>query len=192
MPFVYIGRTHDFLGKSIWEIVGSLKDYGVGRMVIKHRYKRYSEPCFMRIVSAKPLMDEQNLKGTLLAENVFRGVNYGVVDFSRVACKTDYQLIPKHEEHKFIKALEEYKLQDLKLYSPTVEMPPLFRLLAEQRGHHETTFKFSVKDNSNPRARIAKEGETPNTFVTYNIGTPVCKKLYEGVDYKLPAEYSLS
>lgn len=71
---------------------------------------------------------QENLKGTLLVEQVFRGVNCGIKDFSRVAYKTDYRLIPKHEEYKFIKAYEEFKPPNLKLFPPTIEMPPLFRV----------------------------------------------------------------
>jgi small subunit ribosomal protein S34 len=29
----YIGRKTDFRGKSLWEIVGNLKNFGVGRVV---------------------------------------------------------------------------------------------------------------------------------------------------------------
>lgn len=28
-----IGRTTDFKGKSLWEICGNLKDFGIGRVV---------------------------------------------------------------------------------------------------------------------------------------------------------------
>ena len=31
----YVGRTTDFRGKSLWEILGNLKNYGVGRVVGK-------------------------------------------------------------------------------------------------------------------------------------------------------------
>jgi small subunit ribosomal protein S34 len=32
----YIGRTTDFCGKPLWEILGNLKNYGVGRVVGKY------------------------------------------------------------------------------------------------------------------------------------------------------------
>lgn len=52
----YVGRTTDFKGKTLWEIVGNLKDFGVGRIVIRHMFQRYKEPCFMKIlkVEAQP------------------------------------------------------------------------------------------------------------------------------------------
>lgn len=52
----YVGRTTDFKGKTLWEIVGNLKDFGVGRIVIRNMFQRYKEPCFMKIlrVEAQP------------------------------------------------------------------------------------------------------------------------------------------
>lgn len=46
----YIGRTTDFKGKTLWEIVGDLKDFGVGRLVVRNMFQRYPEPCYMRIL----------------------------------------------------------------------------------------------------------------------------------------------
>lgn len=49
----YVGRKTDFKGKTLWEIVGDLKDYGVGRMVVRNMFQRYPEPCYMRILNVK-------------------------------------------------------------------------------------------------------------------------------------------
>lgn len=55
MPYKYIGRTHDFVGKTLWEIVGNLKNFGVGRYVLRSRFQRYSEPTFMKILKVETL-----------------------------------------------------------------------------------------------------------------------------------------
>lgn len=52
-PIKYIGRTTDFRGKTIWEIVGNLKDYGIGRIIIRNMFQRYKEPCYMRILKVE-------------------------------------------------------------------------------------------------------------------------------------------
>jgi small subunit ribosomal protein S34 len=31
----YIGRKTDFKGKTLWEIVGNLKNFGIGRVVVR-------------------------------------------------------------------------------------------------------------------------------------------------------------
>lgn len=60
MPIKYIGRTTDFKGKTLWEILGNLKNFGVGRMIIRNRFQRYPEACYMRIlkVAAMPTPQE--------------------------------------------------------------------------------------------------------------------------------------
>lgn len=56
----FVGRTTNQYGKTLWEIVGNLKDYGVGRIVIRQMFQHYSEPCYMRIlkVEAQPQPSE--------------------------------------------------------------------------------------------------------------------------------------
>lgn len=55
-----IGRTNDFKGKTLWEIVGNLRDFGVGRYVKRSMFERYPEPSFMKIVrvQAMPLPEK--------------------------------------------------------------------------------------------------------------------------------------
>lgn len=53
----YVGKKTPFVGKTLWEILGNLKDFGVGRIIVRNAYlTRYKEPCFMRIleVNAQP------------------------------------------------------------------------------------------------------------------------------------------
>lgn len=53
----YVGKQSELVGKTLWEIVGNLKDFGVGRIIVRNSYaNRYAEPCFMRIreVKAEP------------------------------------------------------------------------------------------------------------------------------------------
>lgn len=38
----YIGRTTDFKGKSLWEIVSNLKNFGVGRVVVRRKFNQLS------------------------------------------------------------------------------------------------------------------------------------------------------
>lgn len=49
MPIKLIGRKTDFSGKTLWEIVGNLKNLGVGRLVKRNMFERYPEPSFFRI-----------------------------------------------------------------------------------------------------------------------------------------------
>lgn len=55
MPYKYIGRTTDFKGKTLWEILGNLKNYGVGRIVTRSRFERYPEPSYFKILKVETL-----------------------------------------------------------------------------------------------------------------------------------------
>jgi len=55
MPIKFIGRTTDFKGKPLWEILGNLRNHGVGRIVIRNRLQRYPEPSYMKILKVAAL-----------------------------------------------------------------------------------------------------------------------------------------
>lgn len=53
-----IGRKNDFHGKTLWEIVGNLKNFGVGRVVVRNMFERYPEKSFMRILKVEAVPHE--------------------------------------------------------------------------------------------------------------------------------------
>ena len=58
MPIKYVGRTTDFKGKTLWEIVGNLKNFGVGRVVVRSIFERYPEPSYLKICKVEALANE--------------------------------------------------------------------------------------------------------------------------------------
>ena len=58
MPYVYVGKRNFYIGKTLWEIVGNLRNFGVGRILVRSKFERYPEVTYFRIVRADPLMDE--------------------------------------------------------------------------------------------------------------------------------------
>lgn len=63
-----VGRTTDFKGKTLWEIVGSLKNFGVGRVVVRNMFQRYPEPCFMRILKVEAAPNAVSLIWYILSQ----------------------------------------------------------------------------------------------------------------------------
>lgn len=53
MPYKFIGRTTEYCGKSLWEIVGNLKDFGVGRIFVRNRFERYPEKSWFKILQVE-------------------------------------------------------------------------------------------------------------------------------------------
>ena len=57
MPVRYIGRPTTFRGKYLFEILRNLKNFGVGRVVVRSLYERYPEPCYYTVRAVQPEMD---------------------------------------------------------------------------------------------------------------------------------------
>lgn len=53
----YVGKKSPYVGQTLWEILGNLKDFGIGRIIVRNsQASRYSEPCYLRVleVTAQP------------------------------------------------------------------------------------------------------------------------------------------
>ncbi|XP_039285019.1 28S ribosomal protein S34, mitochondrial isoform X1 [Nilaparvata lugens] len=143
----FIGRTTDFSGKTLWEILGNLKDNGVGRLVQRHMFNRYPEPSYYRIikVDALPLpsadddkdfkrrhyyyYDKSLRKCRVWVEKVFRGRHYpDLIEIEAVSYKPDYRLIPRSEEAK-LKAAVAATPPRQSIAPAAVPFPPLLRTL---------------------------------------------------------------
>ncbi|KZC13731.1 PREDICTED: uncharacterized protein LOC107191846 [Dufourea novaeangliae] len=138
MPIKYIGRKTDFKGKTLWEILGNLKNCGVGRMILRSQFQKYREASYMRIlkVAAQPDVSEpgpDNLRKVVaLVERTFRGTkNVKPVQIDSVTYKGDYILVPKDQETSYINASEQ---PTVKICPETMELPPLLRELLIQQA----------------------------------------------------------
>lgn len=50
----YVGKPTTYVGKTLWEILGNLKNFGVGRIIVRNTYaKKFKEPCYMKILEVK-------------------------------------------------------------------------------------------------------------------------------------------
>ncbi|XP_015173399.1 PREDICTED: uncharacterized protein LOC107064834 [Polistes dominula] len=192
MPIKYIGRTTSFKGKTLWEILGNLKNFGVGRMVIRNRFQRYPEPCFMRILKIatlpapnKELQPHEDRKIVALIENTFRGKTYPPEQIDGCTYKADYVLIPKDEEEKYM-----YYNDPLnpRIVPRTMEYPPLLKeLIIRQRQAAGVTVKedpqleIVYQWNGVKRYRLAEEGEEPTVKFGVDLGTPISPSLYANI-----------
>lgn len=180
MPIKLIGRTTDFKGKTLWEILGNLKNFGVGRLVIRNRFQRYPEPCYMKIlkVAGMPLPQKahEERKVMVLVERVFRGhKNPKPVQLDRVTYKADYALIPKDQEHLF---LNNTKVPETRILPRTIDLPPLFSQMVirqmKARGvespvEPKLNLRYNFEGGSIKNYRVAEEGETPNVRLDYKV-----------------------
>ncbi|EGI65411.1 PREDICTED: uncharacterized protein LOC105146111 [Acromyrmex echinatior] len=180
MPIKFIGRTTDFKGKPLWEIVANLKNFGVGRLVIRNRFQRYPEPCYMKIlkVAGMPLPDRpyNDRKVMVLVEKVFRGIKSSKpVQLDSSTYKADYMLIPKDQEHIF---LNNTKVVEKRIMPKTTELPPLFsHLIINQmkaKGIAVSTepklnLRYNLTATDVKNYRVAEEDETPTVKLNFKV-----------------------
>uniref|UniRef100_A0A0K8TRT1 Putative mitochondrial ribosomal protein s34 n=1 Tax=Tabanus bromius TaxID=304241 RepID=A0A0K8TRT1_TABBR len=178
----YVGRTTDFRGKTLWEIVGNLKNFGVGRIVVRSMFERYPEPSYMKIlkVEAMPPTEGDRLV-KVVVEKTFRGRTLPKpVVICSTSYKADYRLLPKNEETEYCKGAS--KVAE-KILPRTIDLPPLLKeFISEETGNPNPTMKFHFKSGREKLSRLARDGEKPNVEVTMGLGTPLSKKLYENVN----------
>ena len=82
MPvYKYFGHPAKYHGKPLFHILSNLKNFGVGRIITRSSYETEDKqvdiagPSFYRILWVQPLMDQESLLGSVVAEKV---VEYSV------------------------------------------------------------------------------------------------------------------
>lgn len=192
MPIKYIGRTTSFKGKTLWEILGNLKHFGVGRMVIRNKFQRYPEPCFMRILKIATLpapnkeqAPHEERKIVALIQNTFRGKTCAPEQIDGCTYKADFILIPKDEEQKYMRYSDTCKLR---IVPRTVGYPPLLKeiLIRQQQAagvtvEEDPQLEVSYCWTGVKRYRLAEVGEEPTIKFGMDLGTPISPSLYANI-----------
>ncbi|XP_037933517.1 uncharacterized protein LOC119668162 [Teleopsis dalmanni] len=178
-----IGRKTDFRGESLWDVLSNLRNFGVGRLVIRNMFQRYPEPCYYKILNVEafpaPTNPHEPRKSIVTVEKTWRGVTSPkpVTIFS-TSYKCDYELVPKEEEGKY---LSNSKKIEEKILPNKIDMPPLLReFVTQETGEKNPMLKLHFKKTHNKFVRVAEEGEKPNVQISMGIGKPK-SSLYEGV-----------
>jgi len=182
MRTIYIGKKNYFYGKTIWEILANLKNFGVGRMVTRNILAKYPEPSYHIIKRVEPRMDEELKYGTVYCETVYRGKRLPGIRSFVDGYKPDFKLIPKDEEEEFLKGYKVTTLGDeVKVLPKYYSVPPLMKQFLirskQEKGEpvdpnkdFEIPFVYMSKEDANTEKaelfwlehRIAAEGEEPD------------------------------
>lgn len=105
MPTVhYYGKKTNFVGKTLYEILANLKNFGLNRMLIKQEelLENPGKPCYYIVKKVEPVMDEKLQEGAIYAERIYKGAKVpGLVFVDDESWHTDWQLIPKDQEEKY-------------------------------------------------------------------------------------------
>ncbi|KAF4526854.1 hypothetical protein B566_EDAN015659 [Ephemera danica] len=188
MPYKYIGRTTSFKGKTLWEIVGNLKNFGEGRVVVRNMFERYPEKSWFRILKVEPLAnpEEPSLDNTrkvkAVVEKVWRGYKYEKpIEICRVSYKADYRLLSKSEEQEYCKLTAETASPLLK--PAAIPFPPLLKELLQEGSKEAPLLKLKLRHHRDNRAKqdpnlVVKSQDFP---VNQSLGQPKHLKFYENV-----------
>lgn len=154
----YIGRTSNQVGKSIWEIVGNLKNFGVGRYFKRHAFERYPEPCYMRILKVEALPDENLRKTRIYVERVFRGYRYPrPIEMESTTYKPDYILMPKDWVPP---PLPEVKVREVE---NSMELPPLMKEVLKMEKGTDNIPPIPLRLQQGINNRYKPKGEASKT-----------------------------
>ncbi|XP_014243151.1 uncharacterized protein LOC106663092 [Cimex lectularius] len=169
MPVKLVGRTTDFSGKTLWEILGNLKNFGVGRLVKRNIMDRYPEPSYFKVlkVETDQVREGQDRKIWAYVEKVFRGRKYPkVVELYSSTYKADYRLVPRCEEQALLDRVAACKVEE-RILPKTIQFPPLLEyfLMEEKKSQGQPVvlpqLELKIKPGRDRVYRKAEDNESP-------------------------------
>ncbi|KAF5269994.1 hypothetical protein FQR65_LT05793 [Abscondita terminalis] len=188
MPIKYVGKSLDFKGKTLWEIVGNLKNFGVGRVVVRSMLERYPEPSYLKIVKVETLPNpetntpDDTRKVQVWVEKTFRGRKYpDLIPMMGATYKADYRLLPKDEVEEYCKC-DSPRIHN-KILPKTTTFPPLLRELivremkAKGEPIEEPQLPLVYTQARDSFYRAAEAHEVPNSELQKGFGPPVTSTL---------------
>ena len=139
---IYIGKPTDHLGRTVFQILANLKNFGIGRMLTRHEFDKFPEPSYHIVKRVQTYMDPELKYGTIWCETVIRGQRLPDIRPLTITYRPDFRLIPKDEENEFIGNYSITNLGDNKNILPKYyQLPPLMRewmhRYKARRHHHD-------------------------------------------------------
>jgi small subunit ribosomal protein S34 len=176
MPTIhYYGKKTKFVGKTLFEILANLRNFGLNRMLIKQEELLLypGKPSYYIVKKVEPVMDDKLQEGAIYAERIFKGSRMpGLVFVDDITWHTDWQLIPKHEESKYrVENPPEFK--PAQMLQDSFEVPPLM----------DAFLKRHLKNRGQPvpqeRIRIQLDYEPSEIDYEIDVSQPIKSVLAE-------------
>lgn len=153
MPTIhYYGKKTNFVGKTLFEILGNLRNFGINRMLIKQEelLNHPGKPSYYIVKKVEPVMDDTLQQGAIYAERIFKGARMpGLFFVDDESWHTDWQLIPKHEEAKYkVDNPPEYK--PVQIEPKPFEVPPLMDIFLRRHFNRKDPAHTTIQLNYTP------------------------------------------
>jgi len=194
---ILIGRTSHYHGRPLLQILANLKDWGLGRVVMRSKWNRLfpNEQNFMIVRDIDPWMDQEFRYGRVKVDEVYRGARYEEPRWYNAVFKADWVLVPRHEEHKYLEGFDKLPIRgkDVVTILPNeYPVPPLMDMFLKRHyknrgvemGDERIKIPLvyagmNVYSMQSVNNRVAKPGETPTVKLRMKDHIP--PNLLEGV-----------
>lgn len=127
----YYGKKTNFIGKTLFEILGNLRNFGVNRMLIKQEelLRNPGKKCYYIVKKVEPVMDKDLQEGAIYAERVFCNQKIAEEVFvEEESWHTDWQLIAKDDENLHRLKPDEMVHDTKDLPPKRMQLPPLMEI----------------------------------------------------------------
>lgn len=74
--YKYFGWVTKAVGKTVWEIVGNLRNHGVGRLITRTQFNRYEEPSFYKLIKVEARVDRPPVEPVSIAISICINLDY--------------------------------------------------------------------------------------------------------------------
>ncbi|CAL1292218.1 unnamed protein product [Larinioides sclopetarius] len=185
MAVKLIGKISPYTGNYLFEILSNLKNYGLGRVVMRNSYKKYPELCFYIIRKVVPLREpigagpDEMVYGNVWVEEVFRGRKLeGLKLIQDPTYLPDWRLIPREEEEQYLN----YQSQEIVKILPKHDtLPPVLAEIVKKKNpalKEVPQMEVVYKDLSEHLLyKIAEDGMAPN----YKLKVQIPEKFKIGI-----------
>lgn len=196
MPTIhYYGKKTNFVGKTLFEILANLRNFGVNRMLLKQEelLKNPGQRCYYVVKKVEPVLDKDLQQGAIYAEKVYRGAKVPELVFvDEESWHTDWQLVPRDEEDSYRvpddKLLKHGEPETVRVLPRWMEVPPLMDIFLRRhykaRGISSPEVKMDSKlinikmhydfqrlNKPHEVNRIAEEGEESEFKINHPMKT---------------------
>ncbi|XP_065212197.1 uncharacterized protein mRpS34 [Planococcus citri] len=199
VKYKYIGKPSHHCGKTLWEIIGNLKDYGVGRLVYRNTHSKYPQASFFKIVKCESVADTERAPGVyrkciVWVDEVFRGMRYSEIsEIFSASYKPDYRLIPKDEEHLWYEKVANIPKPEPFIPPTHIDVPPVLKIILNEDRKAKglpveedmLTEAITIK-NPSSKLYLRYVKELPEKHVIRGYGKSPFQELYDNIEeYKI-------
>ncbi|GFS33947.1 uncharacterized protein TNIN_390641 [Trichonephila inaurata madagascariensis] len=177
MSVKLIGKKSPYTGKLLFEILNNLKNYGLGRVIMRNSFKKFPETSFYIVRKVVPMREtigpgpDELVYGNVWVDEVFRGRKLeGLRLLQSDTYLPDFYLVPREEEDQYLN----YQSKDvIKILPKYDSVPPVIAEIIKKKDSslkEEPKMEVVYKELSEHLVyKIAENGMKPDYKLKVNL-----------------------